>query len=151
MKYEEYAALFKLKMLDVKDLIRISLEMIEAGFYSDALLELAWEDYPRLDDAVALFEKGLRDIDFVDPSKERSLILLGNIYCKQILSGEISPYEGSRSIWNVICSQKEAASYFFEFVPLSDALQNYCEPKAAEAFENCIIEEAKKVVALVNV
>jgi len=151
MKHEEYAALFKLKMLDVKDLIRISLELIEAGFYSDALFGLAWEDYPRLDDALALFEKGLRDIDFVEPSKERSLILLGNIYCKQILSGEISPYEGSRSIWNVICSQKEAASYFFEFVTLADELQNFCEKNIAESINEEIIKEAKKIVDLVNV
>ena len=151
MKPEEYAALFKLKMLNVKDFIRISLELIEAGFYSDALLELAWEDCPRFDDAAPIFEQGLKDTGLLQTSKERSLVLLGNIYCKEILSGKITPYEGSRLIWNVICSQKEAASYFFEFVSLSDALQNYCEPKDAEVLEKRIIEEAKKVVTLVNV
>jgi hypothetical protein len=151
MKPEEYAALFKLEMLNVKDFISISLELIEVGLYSDALLELAWEDCPRFDDAAPIFEKGLKDIGLLQISKERSLVLLGNIYCKQILSGEITPYEGSRNIWNEICSQKEAPSYFFEFVSLSDALQNFCEPKEAEILKKCIIDEAKKVVARVNV
>ena len=67
---------------------------VEAGEDSQALIELAWEDSPTLGDAAPLFEKGLKDIGVDIPDKERALLLWANIFCKQILSGEISPFEG---------------------------------------------------------
>lgn len=151
MKPEEYAALYKLDMLYGEKLPSIAMEWIETGYDSDALIELAWESFPTLGDAAPLFEQGLKDIGVEIPLKERALVLLGNIYCKQILSGELSPYEGANTIWNNVCNQAESANYFSEFVTLADAILHHSNPEIVERYNARVIDESKKVIELVNV
>jgi hypothetical protein len=80
---------------------------------SDAMLELAWKKAPALRDVAPVFERGLQELNVAVPSKGRALLLLANIYCKQMRSGEISPFEGAYNIWQQIC-----------FMTWADALQN---------------------------
>jgi len=124
MKLEEYAALYILNRLPGEKLPGVALQCIESDMESDAMLELAWEKAPALRDAAPVFERGLKELNVAVPSKSRALLLLANIYCKQMLSGEISPFEGAFNIWQQICVEDEAPEMTFEFVTWADALQN---------------------------
>lgn len=151
MKPEEYAALYKLEMLGGEELPRIAMKWIEDGVESQALIELAWERSPTLGDAAPLFEAGLRDIGVAVPDKPRALLLLANIYCKQILSGAISPFSGANNIWQRVCMDDDAPEIAYEFVTYADAIQNDGSPKSVEYFNQEIVDAAKRLVAAVHV
>ena len=151
MKPEEIAALYKLNMLYGEKLPGIAMAWVESGMDSQALIELAWEHSPTMRDAAPLLEKGLQDICVDIPTRERALVLLQNIYCKQILNGDVIPFEGANSIWQKICTEDEAPNSSSEFGSLAEALQNTRKPEFIEKLNSRIVSAAKKFVIEVNV
>ena len=89
----------RLGYLRGEELPDIAVAMLQCGFDSQALRELAALDRPTLRDAGELFERALEELDqprFTVPVARE--ILLRELLT-DIISGRIDPGEGARELW----------------------------------------------------
>ena len=101
MDLRRTAARYRLGELPGEELPDIALALLEEGFDSQALRELAGLDHPTLRDAGELFEVVLAERGHVVPDARSAKLLMLELLLELIENGESDPGEGAYGVWAV--------------------------------------------------
>lgn len=114
---------------------------LEAGLDSEAVYELASLTTDEPEDARTCFRKILQENDLLSISKADAARILAVVISKQIIDGELTPYEGARKIWDI--SIKLADYSFHDLDSFIYAASEY-DSRLSESnfFDNEILKEA---------
>src|SRR5437868_3502276 len=88
------AAKFVLGMATSDELSQFGDEMLNAGVYTDSLMELATERYPIWSEVSPLFKKALRELNFQLPSEQLAPQIAVSKFIGDIAEGRVTPVEG---------------------------------------------------------
>src|SRR5262245_50935256 len=76
-------------------------EWLLEGYDSPSLRMLAGLTEKDIDQAVPLFKKAVMELGWPLPDRLEAVKSLSRQVARQILSGEVQPYEGSKRIWEL--------------------------------------------------
>ena len=79
----------------------IAAEALAGGCDSPALRTLAAMSESRAEDLVPMFDQALRDVGLRKPSRREATLHLARKVAEQIVRRELSPYQGSKRIWEL--------------------------------------------------
>lgn len=101
MAFEHEEALYRLGQLPSERLPSIAIAMLEAGFDSQAIRELAMLSEPSLRDGSQLFEQALEALNRAPLSERESIALVREQALRRISDGVVSPLQGASEMWSV--------------------------------------------------
>ena len=142
--FEEEEALFRVRQLPGERLPEVACAMLEAGFDSQPIRELAALSAPTIRDAGELFEAALATLGRPALSQEQALAALRNRLVRRIALGEVAPPLGAREImrqWQDLGSQPELSVFIY----LDDLWEEY--PQKRAQIEQEIVERARGLLS----
>lgn len=144
MDLEIAAALLALGKLTSDDVIAAASSALDRGVYSKSLGLLLYEQ-PIWSEVGPLFTKALAELGALVPRRDEALRIIAREYARQILAGEISPYEGARRIWWDVANEPDADPELIVFVGLASEWEDASPHRSA--YEAEIVEEARRLLA----
>lgn len=111
-----------LDRLHGEQLPEAAIMLLEDGFDSPSLRELAGQQRPVLRDAAPLFRDRLTEIGLVVPPPEVAAMRLGMYYAGEIVSGRIEAFAGAREIWQIDCHTRMTAFSAFVWPDTADEI-----------------------------
>jgi hypothetical protein len=143
IKIDLIEALWFFGKLSAEELPIFATQAINSGFDSPALRKLAGIQHAALHDVKSLFEQCLIDMGRAPLSKCEAGLRLAHTIAAQIVSGEITPYEGARKIWWDIWEECRELTELKAFVGLASGYED--EPDHRQDYVNDIVKEAHKL------
>jgi hypothetical protein len=129
MDIKNITSQFVLGQISAHELTSVAETFLQEGHESPSLIAMLTEDSPYSEDNKHLFKKALSEIEFPFPSKNEAAMTLACKIAGEIVSGKISPYEGSMSIWKEV----------IDFIdPIPDELWPF--KSNASLIEDCITD-----------
>ena|SRR5450432_3410001 len=123
----------------------LAAEALLDGCDSPALRTLAGMRGVRAEELVPVFEQALLDMGLRMPRRRDAVLRLARLAAEQILQGELTPYQGSKRIWELTLLDPEEV--IAELDPFIYAASEWEErPKDRKFFERSIMETAKELV-----
>lgn len=142
--FEEEEALFRVRQLPGEQLPDIACAMLEAGFDSQQIRELAALSAPTVRDAGELFEAALATLGRPALNEEQIRTALRNRLVRRIAIGAVPPAIGTREItlkWQDLGSPPELSV----FIHLDDLWDEY--PGKRAQIEHEIVERARELLS----
>ena len=81
-----------------EELPEAAITLMESGFDSPSLREMAGQQRPTMREAGALFSDCLTELSLGLPSPEVAAMHLGQFYAREIVSGRIEAFNGAREL-----------------------------------------------------
>ena len=100
MNLDTILARHVLSLLPVQELPGLALNAIQAGHDSPSLRQLSGASEHDTEEAHRLFAKALRELGLPVPSVPEAGLTLARDIAREVLSGDIAPYEGAKQIWD---------------------------------------------------
>jgi hypothetical protein len=124
---------------------RIAAEALGAGCDSPMLRTLAGMSDSRAEELVPMFEQVLKDLGLSKPSRRDAVHRLAQETARQILCGALSPYAGSKRIWELtLLNPDEAVASLDPFIYAASEWEE--RPHERHFFETSIIQAAEELV-----
>lgn len=135
-------ARWKLGQLRGEELPAIAVRALEAGFESAALAQLALMRQPTLRDAEPHLREALRDLGIREPDRHAAGMWLARYFAARIDSGELTPYEGARRIWQDVAAVIGSPESLHPFVSAASEIEDYrlVRPGAPAEYDRRIAE-----------
>ena len=160
MTPEKAAAFYRVGYLWSERLPQLACDWLAAGSDSPSLRVLAGETSPIMSEVGPLFELTLKELGVSMPTELGALFVVAKSYCKAILNGNMTPYEGANVVWKDITDRLDNASQLMRhFVDaaleidaiLFDQMPNgvSCEQWLSE-IEADIVSSARELMGLEN-
>lgn len=113
-----------------------------AGLASPALIALADAD---VDEAPALFERALAELEVSMPGTREAIVRLSHDAAAEIVSGRVAPYAGAKRIWDL--TLRAPSERIPELDPFIYAASEWEErPSDRVHFEQGIVSEAQALL-----
>lgn len=96
------AARYRLGELGGEELPDIAIALMNDGFDSQALRELAGLDRPTRREADELFERVLEERGVVVPDQRSAQRLMLEYFLEQIVRGDVAPGDGAYNVWGLV-------------------------------------------------
>ena len=123
----------------------IAAEALGDGCDSPALRTLSAMSESRTEELVPIFEQALLDVGLRKPSRRDAVLRLAREAAEQILRGELSPYGGSKRIWEL--TLLVSGEVIAELDPFIYAASEWEErPADRRFFEGSIMKAAEELV-----
>ena len=145
--FEDEEALFRLGWLRGEQLPGIACAMLDAGFDSQPMRELAGLTSPTLRDAGELFEAALTALGRPRLTTEQARVYVRERALRRTATGVVSPIEGAREIW-VAWRDLGQPPELSVFVYLEDLWIDLPEKRAE--IENEIVQRAQELLSGVS-
>ena len=100
MKPDTVAAYFRFDLLGFDELPHLAAELMADGFDSPSLRILAGVGKTDPNETRALLEKALRELNVEIPTLENAAETIVVDYCEKIISGRLTPLDGTQKIVN---------------------------------------------------
>lgn len=104
----EAAAFYALGLVTSEDLPELATEWLCNGLDSQSMRVLAGESAPIMSDVAPLFEAVLNELSVELPDEGGAVLVVLEVYLRQIVSGAIDPFEGMALI------QNHLGGYFYD-------------------------------------
>jgi hypothetical protein len=101
MNLKDAAKFWTFYPLPSEQLPEIAFDALAEGYDSPSLRALAGVTNPIMSEVEPLFRKALEELGIPIPDYSDSGKSVALYYAKAILSGDVSPYEGARTLWNL--------------------------------------------------
>lgn len=144
MPFEYEEAQFRLELLPGEQLPEVAVAMLEAGYESQPIRELAGLHRPTRRDAGQLFEEALATVRPDAMSVERAREVVRDHLIGAIADGSVDPFKGMRQLnamWTALGHPADLAALVY----LEDVACDYPDKQPAVAEE--IVETARQLVA----
>lgn len=142
MSLDEIEVLWALKLLPIDKLPQTAIDLLEAGYDSQPLLELAGLSKSELTEATDLFAKVLFEIGRTPLSKREAALRYTGLISKEIILGKISPYNGAKQIWRASIGLEEPLHEVDTFVYAASEFED--RPDDRDFFADEIVKEARR-------
>lgn len=93
--------------IPVQELQKCAEALVAQGMDSPSLTQLLILDSPYSEDTKVLFEKAVKELGYVIPTKEEAANGLVRGVAESIVKGELSEYEGAMKIWKEVLDAME--------------------------------------------
>ena len=135
--------------LSPHDLPAIASAAIDQGYFSPSLSELALMTHPVASETEPLFVKALAELGVSRPATLSAGRRIAGEYARQIVHGEVSPYEGAKWIWlNVATNPSWPRDHSLDtFVYGASEWDEVVGTSFQSEFERGILEAAHELVA----
>jgi hypothetical protein len=143
MTFEFEEAAYLLELLPGEELPDVAVRMLDAGFDSQAVRELAGLSRPTRRDAGKLFEEALLTVRTQPMTIERAGEVVRHRILWRIASGDLAPLAGAEAMsrhWHTFGGPAELS----KFIYLHDIAEEY--PAKRSAAESEIVELARQLV-----
>lgn len=137
------AARFALGKLSSEEAIASASGALDRGLYSESLGRLLSTE-PIWSKVRPLFEKGLSELTIPIPSRSVALQILAHEFARQMIFGELSPYEGSRRIWWDVANESDSDPSLRVFVGLASEWED--TPQYRLEYEDDMVAEARRML-----
>jgi len=141
MDLEIAAVRLALGNLSSEEVIVAASAALDRRVYSDSLGLLMYEE-PIWSQVGPLFERALFELSIPIPSRENASPILAREYARQIVDGEVTPYEGARKIW-FVANESRVDDSLRIFVGLASEWED--DPAHRPQYEAMIVEEARRL------
>lgn len=139
------AAKMALGLISPEDLPSVAVDALEDGCDSSSLRILAGLTKAEIGEARQLFDRLLAELHVPRVSRREAVERLARESAKEILSGEISPYQGAKRIWQLsLCLHEEHLPDLDSFVYGASEWED--RPEDRHAFEAGIVDAARELV-----
>lgn len=146
-KLERAASKAAVGLLLSEDFPKIAMGVLEDGCDSPALRILAGLTAAETDEASALFDRTLIELNVSKPGKRDAVMHLAREIAKRIVTGTTVPYEGAKQIWELsLRLADEDLSELDSFVYAASEWED--RPEDRRAFEDGIMTAARELVSL---
>jgi len=138
------AANLVLGLAPVEPLPCVAVQALVEGCDSPALRQLAGLTEYQSEEAPVLFKQALLEVGLSLPDKCAAVFLLARDLAAQILSGQLSPYEGGKRIWQLTLVAGRGAPELDPFIYAASEWEE--RPEDRPLFEQAIREAATELV-----
>ncbi|HEY1861324.1 MAG TPA: hypothetical protein VGG61_13265, partial [Gemmataceae bacterium] len=90
------------------------------------------------------FERALIELNVPVPSRQGAVLDIAREYAREIIAGELSPYEGARKIWWELANEPDSDRSLLIFVGLASEWEDV--PQHRSQYETDIIDEARRLL-----
>jgi hypothetical protein len=140
------AARRALELILPEDLPGVATEALEDGLDSPSLRILAGLTRSEIDEAWSLFDRTLTELNLEVPSLLSAVLCLSRSVAREIVSGRISPREGSSRISRLVDALPRGEhSHVLDTFLYADSEWDD-RPEDAEVFEKGVMEAARDLV-----
>jgi hypothetical protein len=136
-------ARFALDKLTSEEALDAASAALDRGTYSESLGQLMFQK-PVSSEVGPLFKKAMAELGVPIPSRSEALLVVARAYARQIISGELSPYDGARRIWWEVASESDADQSLKSFVGLASEWEDV--PQYRPQYEAEIVQEAHRLL-----
>jgi hypothetical protein len=144
MLIETAEVLWALHQLPSEELPQTATELLTAGYDCQALRVLAGLTSTELADASDLFERVMRELGRPPLPRREAVLRYTRLVSKEILHGEIAPYDGAKRIWNVSIGLDTPLHEVDPFVYAASEYED--RPTDRDFFDSEILKEARRWV-----
>ncbi len=125
MNLKRAATFWTFYPLPSEQLPEIASDALAEGYDSPSLRTLAGVTNPIMSEVEPLFRKALDELSIPIPDFSDSGKSIALYYAKAIVSGDVSPYEGARTLWNIYNEDKvEIHNELLVFVGLASEYED---------------------------
>jgi hypothetical protein len=142
MDIQAQIARFRLGLLSGEDLPDVAAAMLQNGFDSQALREVAGLTQPTLRDAGDTFARALSAAGMAQNSRDEDVRLVVSDAVRAIAEGEVTPYAGA-AILHAMWLGLDCPELLGEFIYLEDEWSDH--PEDREAIEEEIVAAARRL------
>jgi hypothetical protein len=122
------SAFLALGILKGEMLAKVASDALEAGIYSESLAELASVANTTLRDHEGLFIKSLNELNIKLMVPQDAALLISRDHASKIISGDVTPYNGAKSISSDIAYNIEPVPPEIEvFIALEDQYADFSD------------------------
>ena len=156
MNLNEAVAFYKLDLIKSEKLPEIASDALEASYDSPSLRLRAGELNPIMSTVGPMFEKTITELNISIPTKRGAYFIVAKYYSNKIISGELSPYDGAKIIWEKVTLEEDSpeelsafagAASEIEDLPLRYSLLPFIANKYIKKYEKGSLELARDIVA----
>lgn len=127
------------------ELPRVASDLLESGYDTESLRQVAGLDAGSQTDIDTLFERALKELGRIKLAREEAGLKLAKEVCREIVSGSLSPYQGARKIWWEIWENERGLDRLRVFVGLASEYED--DHKHREDYANAILREAQSLLS----
>ena len=139
------AAKFRLGLLLSTDLSSFAIDALEAGYDSQSLQVLAGLTVAQSDEARAIFDHALAELNVTIPSKRKAVKRVALAVMMSILDGTVTPYDGARRIWLLCRLLEDPLPELDPFIYAASEWED--RPDDRRFFDKAIVDTARDLVA----
>ena len=142
---ELVAAQLALGLVLPEELPRVAVDALEAGCDSPSLRVLAGLTMTEIGEARQLFDRVLGELQLRNASRQQAVVQLAKERAREILSGERSPYQGAKEIWQLSLRLHEVhLPELDSFIYYASEWEN--RPEDRYVFEAGIVDAARELL-----
>jgi hypothetical protein len=119
-----------------------ALDLLEAGYDSPTLRQIAGIDDKSAIDLGTLFEIALKELGRSELSRDQAAKYLAAEICQEIVTGQLTPYEGARKIWWEIWENQRSLEVLRPFVGLVSEYED--DQSHRKEYSDDILKEASE-------
>ena len=132
--------------LQPESVASVALALLEAGYDTPAIVDLAWNAGG--DSPLAALRAALASCGIELPDQSRARIWLAKAIGEKVLAGELSAYQGGKTVWKSLALDPDSRRELAAFIAYASELEDSTNPDDKAYYERALLSEFRALLGV---